>query len=240
MAAITPAAAVAPIPGMVMIRRTSGQERTRSAMVRSTRLSSVFRNSTWRRLACTVSRSSAGRSWSPSQARPRLPNRSLAGGRPFNVRWSTAWIWFLARVRCLMSWACRDTRRRRSRVRSSPSHTPGRNPAASSLARVRASSRSVFALADAIARTAMGLAITTRPGVGLQDPGDGQSPSRGLQDDVILRPQALPEHLQVLRRRADPGTGPAHVVLDDSHLAEVLVDVESDEPHRALPLPLLG
>src|SRR6266540_1474272 len=163
MAAITPAAAVAPIPGMVMIRRTSGQERTCSAMVRSTRLSSVFRNSTWRRLACTVSRSSAGRSWSPSQARPRLPNRSLAGGRPFNVRWSTAWIWFLARVRCLMSWACRDTRRRRSRVRSSPIHTEGTNPAASSLARVRASSRSVFALAEAIARTAMGLAITTRP-----------------------------------------------------------------------------
>src|SRR6266508_2547573 len=86
MAAITPAAAVAPIPGMVMIRRTSGQDRTCSAMVRSTRRSSPSKNSTWRRLACTVSRSSAGRSWSSSQARPRLPNRSLAGGRPFRVR----------------------------------------------------------------------------------------------------------------------------------------------------------
>jgi hypothetical protein len=74
-------------------------------------------------------------------------------------------------------------------------------------------------------------------GVALQDPGDGQSPSRGLQDHLILRPQALPEHLQVLRRRADPGTGPARMVLHDSHLAEVLVGVKSDEPH--LPPPFL-
>jgi hypothetical protein len=47
-------------------------------------------------------------------------------------------------------------------VRSSPTHTPGRNPVASSLARVRASSRSVLTLAQAMTRTAVGLATTTR------------------------------------------------------------------------------
>ncbi len=162
MGSVTPAAAVAPIPGMVMMRRTSGQERTCSATLPSTRQSSPSRKSMWRRLACTVSRSSAGRSWAPSQARPRLPNRSLIGGRPFRVRCNTAWTSFLALVRWRTRWAWRETRRRRSRVRSSPIHTPGRNPAASSLTRVRASSRSVLALAEAMARTAMGLAITTR------------------------------------------------------------------------------
>ncbi|HYV02390.1 MAG TPA: hypothetical protein VEM93_08700, partial [Actinomycetota bacterium] len=71
--------------------------------------------------------------------------------------------------------------------------------------------------------------------VGLEDPGDGQSSSRGLEDHLILPVQALGEHLQVLRRRAHPGTGPARVALHHGHLTEVLVDVESDEPHRALP-----
>ena len=71
--------------------------------------------------------------------------------------------------------------------------------------------------------------------VGLEDPGDGESSSRGLQDHLILWPQALGEHLQVLGRRAHSGTGPARVALHHGHLAEVLVDVKSDEPHRALP-----
>ena len=58
-----------------------------------------------------------------------LAERLLAGGRPFRVRCSTACTWFLARVRCPMSCAWRDTRRRSSRVRSSPIHTAARNPA---------------------------------------------------------------------------------------------------------------
>jgi hypothetical protein len=41
IAAITPAAAMAPIPGIVMIRRISGHERICSAIVRSTRRSSL-------------------------------------------------------------------------------------------------------------------------------------------------------------------------------------------------------
>src|SRR6266511_6216226 len=52
------------------------------------------------------------------------------------------------------------------RVRSSPSHTLGNSPAASSSASVRASKRSVFTFAWLIARTCSGFAITTSPTCG--------------------------------------------------------------------------
>jgi hypothetical protein len=68
---------------------------------------------------------------------------------------------FFSRVRCRTSCARREIRRRRTPVCSSGVHTSGRNPAASSLASVRASSLSVFA--DRVAfLTAFGLASTTR------------------------------------------------------------------------------
>jgi hypothetical protein len=43
--------------------------------------------------------SSSGNSCSVSHSRPRLPNKSLAGGPSLKVRAITAWISFLARVR---------------------------------------------------------------------------------------------------------------------------------------------
>ena len=54
------------------------------------------------------------------------------------------------------------TCRRRLRVRSSGSHTGGRKSAASSCARIRASTLSVLTFASAIARVFDGLDTTTR------------------------------------------------------------------------------
>ena len=95
-------------------------------------------------------------------ARDRVtPNTSLTGGRPFSRRISTAWISFFARVRERTSWLRCDNRRRIARVHSSGTHTASSSPAASSLASVRASRRSVFARARPTA-VSCGLTTTTR------------------------------------------------------------------------------
>jgi hypothetical protein len=78
------------------------------------------------------------------------------------LRIRIACTWFFSRVRCRTSCARREIRLRSTRVRSSGDHTSGRNPAANSLASVRASRLSVFA--DRVAfLTAFGFASTTRP-----------------------------------------------------------------------------
>src|SRR6266540_7116348 len=106
--------------------------------------------------------SSAGKTCSASQRRPRTPNRSLTGGFRFRLRISVACTWFFARVRCRTSCARSETRRRRIRVCSSGSQTSGKKPPESSLASVRASILSVFAPACVIPLTAFGFASTTR------------------------------------------------------------------------------
>jgi hypothetical protein len=54
-----------------------------------------------------------------------------------------------------------------ARVRSSGSHTGGRKSAASSCARIRASTLSVLTFASAIARVFDGFHTTTRPTIGV-------------------------------------------------------------------------
>ncbi len=104
----------------------------------------------WRIPASTDSRSSSGSSRPASHWRPLTPNRSLHGGRPFSRRCSTAWISFFARDRERTSCSRRANRRRITRQRSSGIHTDSISPRESSTASVRASSRSVFALACTI------------------------------------------------------------------------------------------
>ena len=95
----------------------------------------------------TVSRSSSASSSPASHLRPLTPNRSLNGGRPTSWRIRTAWISFFARVRALTSWPRRASRRRITHVARSGIQTASSDPAANSLASVRASSRSVLARA---------------------------------------------------------------------------------------------
>ena len=134
-------------PGTVISRRASGQLSASCAITRSTDATSPSRKSIWRRPLSSVSRSSIGSSSSASHARPFLPNRSLTSGRPFSRRIKIAWISFFTRVRASTNCDRRASRRRITRVRSSGIHTLSNDPAANSLASVRASRRSVFARA---------------------------------------------------------------------------------------------
>jgi hypothetical protein len=68
-------------------------------------------------------------------------------GRPFRRRIKIAWTSFFTRVRASTNCERRDSRRRITRVRSSGIQTLSSEPAANSLASVRASRRSVFARA---------------------------------------------------------------------------------------------
>jgi hypothetical protein len=73
-----------------------------------------------------------------------------------------AYTWFFSRVRCLTRGLRRITTRRSVRVRSSGTHVPGKKSAASSWAKIRASTLSVFTFASAIARVLRGFDTTTR------------------------------------------------------------------------------
>ena len=74
----------------------------------------------------TAACSSAGRSWTASQARPLIPNRSAAGHRGTRLRVRIAWTWFFRRVRWRTMWARRSTCRRSALVAASGIHTAGR------------------------------------------------------------------------------------------------------------------
>ena len=144
------AATITFTPGTVISRLISGDSSAALAINRSTSSISRSRKSTWRSAESTVSRSSSGRPSSVSQARPLTPKRSENGARPTRQRISTAWIWFFARERAETSWARRARRRRILQVARSGIQTASSSPEASSLASVRASSRSVFARAERI------------------------------------------------------------------------------------------
>ena len=83
---------------------------------------------------------------SASQARPLTPNRSDAGGRSLRQRINTAWYLVLGPGARRTSCARRASRRRITRTRSSGAQRLS-SPAQSSLAKVRASRRSVLARA---------------------------------------------------------------------------------------------
>ena len=141
------AATITFTPGTLINRRISAEPNAACAISRSTAAISASRNSIWRMAPSTVSRSSSASPSAPSHLRPLTPNRSLTGTRPTSRRISAAWISFFARERALTSWPRRDRRRRITQVARSGIHTASSDPAASSLASVRASSRSVFARA---------------------------------------------------------------------------------------------
>ncbi len=99
----------------------------------------------------------------PDRPCRRRPRRE---GAPCRVRSSTAEISFFVLVDCFTSCRRRETSRRNSRVRSSPSPTRGTRSAASNSASVQTSIASVFTFASAIARTLRACASTTSPTCG--------------------------------------------------------------------------
>jgi hypothetical protein len=234
IAATSAAAVMASMPGIVINRRASGEPSTNCATLPSINAISVSRKSIWRRQPSTVSCSSSGRSWSASQRRPALPNRSLAGGRPSRQREMTAWTSFLARVRC-------RTQRRAA----------GQPPAQGADALVAdphlgehvgrqqpRQGRRVEAVglhprvADCphLLRVGDDDPSDVRP----QDPRDGERRAGRLQHHLIVRRQALREQLKRRRRRLDPRPVPNLTALGERHLAEIPVHVQSDATHPAL------
>ena len=198
-AAMNVAATIRLTPGTVISRLTSGQF---SASARSAARPARSRRRGSRSGAGRRRRSRAPRS--AARARPATPGPCcrtdrVAGGRPFRRRINTAWISFFTRVRARTSCARRASRRRITRVRSSGIHTPSSSPAASSLASVRASSRSVFARAWRIP-VSLGETTITRADVRLEDPRDLPRVAGHLQRHPVTRIQALREQLQHLRR----------------------------------------
>src|SRR6266540_3863355 len=173
---------------------------------------------------------------SASQRRPRTPKRSLTGGLPYRLRISVACTWFFARVRCRTSCALAEIRRRRIRVCSSGSQTAGRKPPASSFASVRASILSVFAPARVIPLTAFGLAEHHPAHLWLDDPRDPQRVAGRLQRDLIVDSETLRKQRQRRRLRLHPPRQPHLATLRDRDLAEVAMDVQTNEAHRSPPL----
>ena len=222
-------------PGTVISRLTCAELERVAGDRRSTAATSASRNSIWRRQPSTVSRSSARQlELAPASAGPLTPNRSLTGGRPISRRISTAWISFFARVRALTSWPRRASRRRIARVCSSGIQTASSDPAASSFASVRASSRSVFARAWRMP-VSRGLHDHHPRDVRLDDPRDLPRVAGHLQRHPIARAEALREQLQRLRRRLDPARRADLAGLDDRDLAEVAMHVQPDRPHHRAP-----
>ena len=96
----------------------------------------------------TVSASSTGSSSSPSHLRPLTPNRSDTGGRALQpAHQHRVDLVLRARPRAHQLLTPREPAAHHPGQRSSGIHTASSSPAASNLASVRASSRSVFARA---------------------------------------------------------------------------------------------
>ena len=180
-----------------------------------------------------VRRSSSGSSSSASHARPRLPNRSLAGGRPARLRTSTALISFLTRVRARINCERLEVSLRRQRVRSSPAHTVGSTPAWKSSASVRASKRSFLTFAWLIARTCMGFASATSATWASSTARDRERVTGRLHHNPIPRVEALGEQPELLRFRRYPASRACSLARQaDRDLAEIAVNVQPDEPHN--------
>ena len=145
---------------------------------------------------------------------------------------------FLILVRCRTRCARAVVIRRSIAVRSSGSQTGGRKSAASSCARIRASTLSVFTFASAIARVFNGFDTTTRPACYDNNVAIASLFARRLLRDLIVdgeRPRPLSERF----RRAVHPTGIDPVALvDDGDLREVSMHVQTDGSRHDLPLPV--
>ena len=228
------AATITLTPGTVISLRTSGHASASRAITRSTSAISASRNAMWRSPASTVSRSSTGSCCSASQVRPLMPNRSLAGGRPFSRRISTAWISFLARVHAADAAGGAEPAGDASRgcARRAPRPRPATRPPAAWPARAHRGDRSSRAPDGSRCRS--GLTTITPSDMRLEDPRDFPRVAGDLQRHAIIGRQALREQLQVLKlpRDATPRPAPADMV-EDRDLAEVAMHIHSDRPHHS-------
>ena len=170
-----------------------------------------------------------------SQCRPVLPNRSDTGGVGARLRAKIAWTWFLILVRCRTRCARRVTCRRNARVRSSGSHTGGRKSAASSCARIRASTLSVLTFASAIAR------VLRR--VRHHHPAHERASAGSRSRRCCRWPPTPPDHRRADRpptaRNAsgvdpDPALVADQAVLDHRELRELAMHIHPDIAHHPL------
>lgn len=216
-------------PGTVMSRRTSGEARELSARATSILVIYSCGKSIWRRQPATVS----GSLRTASQARPPTPKRSVAGERPSRQRESTAWTSFLALVR----WRTRAAR-------------AGHPPAQRLGGRVGDPDRVEHARVQQAGERTGVEAVRLDPGmgdrphllgvgddhpgdVGFEDPGDLHRRSGRLHHQPVIVADAFGEELQLRPAGLDPPGGPRLASFADRHLAEALVDVESDCAHGA-------
>jgi hypothetical protein len=145
-----------------------------------------------------------------------------------------AWTWFFKRVRCFTRWVRRITTRRSIRVRSSATHVSGRKSTASSWARMRASTLSVFTFASAMARVLRGFDTITRRT-------SGRSIVAMASEFVVASRatsssgRSVAAHCpQILWSHPDPAVIATDAVLDDGDLGERPVHVHADRPNLIL------
>jgi hypothetical protein len=106
----------------------------------------------------------------------------------------------------------------------------GKKSAASSWARIRASTLSVFTLASAIARVLRGFDTTTRRTSGRSDRRDRIGARRRLQRDLVIACEADGPRPQVFWS-PDPSLVAAQALLDDGDLGERAVHIHPDRSH---------
>ena len=139
----------------------------------------------------------------------------------------------MARERARTSCARRANRRRITRTRSSGAQTPSSSPAHSSLAKVRASSRSVFARAWRMP-VSFGETTITRATCASRIRAIAHALPVTSNATQSLAIQALGEQLQRLGPRLDPAGRPQPALLDDRHLAEIAMDIQRYRSHPLL------
>jgi hypothetical protein len=108
------------------------------------------------------------------------------------LRFKIPCTWFFNRVRWRTRWARRDVWRRNARVRSSGTHTDGKEVRGQQLRQDPASTLSVFTFASAMARVLAGFDTTSRATRGAIKRGDGVAVPGRFQRHLIVWAQRLP------------------------------------------------
>ena len=161
----------------------------------SARLSSETPKSSCRRQASSVSCSSTCSSRLVSQARPRLPKRSVAGIERIKLRWRIAWSSFFSRVFWRTRLRRREIRRRSARVASLGIQTSGTRSAAKSFGQPLGVELVGLHLGVADHPHLGGVGDHDLRHVGADDPGNCQRVAGRLQDDTVLMAEAFGEEL---------------------------------------------
>ena len=145
-----------------------------------------------------------------------------------------ACTWFFTRVRCLTRWVRRSTSRRSIRVPSSATQVSGRKPAASSCARILASTlsssrwppRSPESCADRDHHPANELPQHRRDRVRVR---------RRLQRDLVIGPKLRCPRAKLLRPHADPAPSrhtpsSTTAICANDRCTSIPIDLTSDSP----------